>query len=174
MNFSLPHTIEILERTPAVLDAWLGGLSEPWLDCDEGDRTFSPRDVLGHLLDGEELDWIPRTHHILQLGTSRPLAAFDRFAFRERYAGEGSQQLLATLARLRARNLATLKSLDLGEEELSMQGRHPDLGLVTLRQHLACWAVHDLAHLRQVARVMAKRYRFDVGPWTSYFRVFEE
>ncbi|HSF18079.1 MAG TPA: DinB family protein [Vicinamibacteria bacterium] len=174
MKFDLDHSLEVLERTPRTLSTLLEGLSTEWLSRDEGPDTFSPRDVVGHLLHGEETDWVPRIQIILEEGTARTFTPFDRFGFREKYQGQPLSALLDRFAEHRERNLAYVKSLNLDASSLSKEGRHPDLGRVTLRQLLATWTVHDLAHLRQVARVMAKQYGEEVGPWERYFRVLQE
>lgn len=174
MSFDLERAVEVLERTPRTVAALLSGLSESWLLANEGEETFSPRDVVGHMLHGEETDWIPRVEIILNEGTRKPFTPFDRFIFREKFEGFTMEELLERFAEARSRSLTRLASLELDEAALDREGQHPALGRVTLRQLLAAWAVHDLAHLRQVARVMAKQYHQDVGPWERYFRVFQE
>ncbi len=173
MPFQLDRALEVLESTPRTVEAWLGGLSEEWLTADEGPDTFSPLDVLGHLIHGEKTDWIPRARIILEHGEARPFEPFDRFAFRRTQAGVPLPTLLATFARLRSSNLATLGTLDLQVRHLALRGTHPALGVVTLEQLLATWVVHDLGHLAQIARVMAKHYREDVGPWREYLPVLD-
>jgi DinB superfamily len=173
MPFRVESAIEVLESTPRTLEAWLSGLSPEWLASNEGPETFSPLDVLGHLIHGEETDWIPRARIILEHGESKPFEPFDRFAFRRTQAGVGLPTLLETFARLRASNLRALRSLDLGPAQLARRGTHPALGTVTLEQLLATWVVHDLGHIAQVARVMAKQYREDVGPWREYLPVLD-
>lgn len=174
MSFDLVRAVEVLERTPRTVAALLSGLSERWLLPNEGEETFSPRDVVGHMLHGEETDWIPRVEIILNEGTRKPFTPFDRFIFHEKFDGLTIEELLARFAEARSQSLARLASFELDEAVLDREGRHPALGRVTLRQLLAAWTVHDLAHLRQIARVMAKQYQEDVGPWEQYFRVFEE
>ena len=174
MEFELNEAREILERTPVTLSALLRGLSEEWLRTNEGDGTFSPRDVLGHLITGEEDDWIPRAERILDHGVNVPFEPFDRFAFRKVYGHQPVSELLEIFSRLRAESLKRLDSLALGPRELDLQGLHPDLGKVTLRQLLATWVAHDLAHVRQIVRVMAKAYRSEVGPWRNYMPVMDE
>jgi hypothetical protein len=171
--FRLDEALALLERTPAVLETWLAGLPAAWLDADEGAGTFSARDVLGHLLSGEEDDWLPRTRLILEHGEERAFTPFERFAFRERYAGLTTRELLGRFARLRAENLAALRALVRGPGELARRGRHPELGTVTLEELLATWVAHDLGHLAQIARVQAKRYREAVGPWRAYLPVLD-
>lgn len=171
--FELSDAIAILERTPATLRAWLHDLPDDWLDANEGPDTFSPREVLGHLVHGERADWMTRARIILEHGPDRPFEPFDRFAHRRAFAGWSLAQLLDEFARLRAANLADLRSLPLTEGALAREGRHPALGQVTLAQLLATWVVHDLSHLGQIARVMAKRYRDDVGPWRAYLPILD-
>lgn len=174
LSFSLSRTIEILERTPGTLTALLGGLSDDWPLSNEGPETFSPRDVVGHLIHGEDTDWIPRMRLILEAGSSRPFEPFDRYAFRERFTGVPTAELLEEFRRRRVDNLEILRRAELGPEELEREGRHPELGPVRLKELLATWAVHDLGHLRQIVRVMAKQYRDAVGPWRAYLPILGE
>ncbi|HVX89108.1 MAG TPA: DinB family protein [Gemmatimonadales bacterium] len=173
MNFRLTESIPILERTPATLRALLAGLPEAWTAATEGPGTWSPYDVVGHLIHGERADWIPRTEHILTHGDAVPFPPFDREAMFTASRGQTLAELLDTFEELRRANLRRLAEFRLTEAQLDRPGRHPALGGVTLRQHLASWAVHDLSHLAQVARVMAKRYRDDVGPWREYLPVLD-
>ncbi len=173
MAFRLDRALEVLERTPRTVESVLGGLSEEWLTANEGPETFSPVDVLGHLIHGEEADWIPRARIILEHGEARPFEPFDRFAFRRTHAGVPLPDLVAEFARLRKDNLQALRALDLQPAQLALKGTHPSLGRVTLEQLLATWVVHDLGHLAQIARVMAKHYREDVGPWREYLPVLD-
>ena len=170
--FEPAEAAAILARTPAVLDTWLRGLPEPWLDArPEGPESFSPRDVLGHLIGGERTDWIPRARMILERGEAATFEPFDRFAFQREVAASPLPDLLDTFARLRLANLEMLNGWRLTAEHLAKRGRHPDFGSVTLRQLLATWVAHDLSHLGQVARVMAKRYKAEVGPWEQYLPI---
>lgn len=171
MGFRLDEALAVLERTPAVLSAWLSDLPAPWLDANEGPETFSARDVLAHLISGEEDDWLPRARLILAHGEGKAFTPFDRFAFRERHGARSTAELLGVFARLRERNLTELRGLELGPRELALRGRHPELGTVTLEQLLATWVVHDLGHLAQIARVQAKRWSVEVGPWRAYLPV---
>jgi hypothetical protein len=173
MPFRIESAIEVLESTPRTLEAWLGGLSTDWVTSNEGPDTFSPLDVLGHLIHGEETDWIPRARIILEHGEEKPFEPFDRFAFRRTLAGVPLPTLLETFGRLRASNLRELRSLELRPEDLARRGTHPALGTVTLEQLLSTWVVHDLGHLAQIARVMAKQYREEVGPWREYLPVLD-
>ena len=171
MTFDLDRTIALLERTPASLAALLDGLPDPWIRSNEGPDTFSPYDVVGHLVHGERTDWIPRTRIILEHGESRPFDRYDRFAQRRADPNRPIAALLDEFAELRAANLATLRGMNLGAAELARRGTHPVLGVVTLRQLLATWAAHDLTHLHQIARVMAHQLREEVGPWTAFLGV---
>ena len=171
MTFDLEASIAVLERTPATLTALLGGLGEEWTHHDEGPGTWSPFDIVGHLIHGERTDWIPRLEIILEHGAARPFEPFDRFAQFEASRGRSLADLLDELARLRARNVQELRSHDLAAADFARPGRHPELGAVTLGQLLAAWVVHDLGHVAQIARVMAKRYADEVGVWTEYLPV---
>jgi hypothetical protein len=172
--FSLAEATALLERAPATLDALLRGLPEPWTTCDEGPETWSPYVVVGHLIHGEKTDWIPRAKRLLQHGESRAFDPFDRFAQLRDAAGRPLADLLDEFAILRRASLDELDAMKLGEAELDRRGRHPELGTVTLRQLLATWVAHDLDHLQQIARAMARRYAHQCGPWTAYVRVLRE
>ena len=174
MNFDLERTFEILERTPEALSALLTGLSDEWLLTNEGGDTFSPKDAVGHLIAGEETDWVERTDIILEHGVDRPFTPFDRFSFREDYKNDSLTELLEKFSDLRSKNLDRIRGLALDETKLELEGTHPELSKVRLRQLLATWAVHDLGHIRQITRVMAKQYGDAVGPWRQYLRVLDE
>ncbi len=174
MIFDLDRSIDVLRRTPATLRALLDGLDSSWVRGTEGPETFSPFDVVGHLIDGEETDWIPRARIILAQGPDLRFEPYDRFRHRARNVGRSLESLLAEFTRLRAANLELLRSWRLNTEALDLPGEHPGLGRVTLRQLLASWVVHDLGHLAQVARVMAKQYRDDVGPWVPFLPVLTD
>lgn len=171
MHFELSQAIEILERTPGVLTALLGGLSESWTAPNEGPETFSAYDNVGHLVHGERADWMARARIILAQGEERRFEPYDRFAQVRESAGKSLAQLLEEFAVLRAANLAELRQMQLTERELALEGEHPEFGRVTLRQLLATWVAHDLGHVAQVARVMAKQYHDAVGPWTAYLPI---
>lgn len=171
MRLELKAATDLLERTPGTLRSLLGGLGEDWVLPNEGPDTFSPHDVVGHLIHGEKTDWIPRVRLILEHGPSRPFEPFDRFGFRAYTAGVPIEALLDDFERLRAENLAILRGLRLTPEQLALPGAHPFLGAVTLGQLIASWVVHDLGHLAQAARVMAKQYRDEVGPWTEFLAI---
>ena len=166
--------IEILQRTPATLRALLDGLGAPWVRGTEGPDTFSPFDVVGHLIDGEETDWIPRARIILAQGPDLRFEPYDRFRHRARNVGASLGSLLAEFAGLRAKNLDLLRSWNLTARQLDLPGEHTALGRVTLRQLLAAWVVHDLGHVAQVTRVMAKQYRDEVGPWVPFLPVLTD
>jgi len=174
MTFDLDLSIQVLQRTPATLGALLGGVGEPWIRGTEGPETFSPFDVVGHLIDGEETDWIPRARIILARGPDPRFEPYDRFRHRTRNVGARLDALLDEFAALRAANLDLLRSWNLTERALGLPGQHPSLGPVTLRQLLAAWVVHDLGHVAQVARVMAKQYRDEVGPWAPFLPVLTD
>jgi hypothetical protein len=161
----------VLARTPAALDALLRGLPDDWIGANEGGETWSPFDVVGHLIHGEKTDWMPRVRIILEHGESRPFEKFDRFAQLAASAGRSVDRLLEEFAALRDENVRQLLGLQLSEADLDKRGRHPELGGVTLRQLLATWVAHDLDHVVQISRVLARQYSDEVGPWRAYLRV---
>jgi uncharacterized damage-inducible protein DinB len=171
MAFNLQEAKTQLARTPRVIRAWLDGMPEAWLTADEGPETFSPRDVLAHMIHGERSDWMARVRIILEQGEARPFEPFDRQGFLEEARGWVLNDLLREFEQLRAANLKALEALRLTPEHLQKTGMHPGLGRVSLQQLLATWTVHDLGHLAQIARVMAKQYKTDVGPWLEYLPV---
>lgn len=174
MDFDLELSLDVLGRTPPTLRALLGGVADPWARATEGPETFSPFDVVGHLIDGEETDWIPRARIILAQGANPAFEPYDRFRHRTRNVGRTLASLLEEFARLRAANLELLRSWRLTAAELELTALHPSLGRVTLQELLASWVVHDLGHLAQVARVMAKQYRDVVGPWVPFMPVLTD
>jgi hypothetical protein len=171
MQFDLASARRILARTPPTLKSLVGDLPDEWTRQNEGGDTWSVFDVVGHLIHGELTDWIPRARIILEHGAARAFVPFDRFAQFEASKGKSLAELLDRFAALRAENLSTLDGLGLTPDQLALPGRHPELGPVTLGQLLSTWVVHDLDHIVQVARVMAKRYSSEVGPWTAYLKV---
>lgn len=171
MEFQLDDSLEILRRTPATLDALLRGAPDHWIHADEGESTWSPFDVVGHLLHGEETDWIPRARIILEQGEARAFDPFDRFAQQKKSAGKTLTDLLDTFARRRAENLDVLRLWELTEADMAKRGRHPELGTVTLGQLLATWTAHDLSHVAQISRVMCRQYTSAVGPWRAYLPI---
>jgi len=177
-EFNLDETAAVLSRTPATLDALLRGLPNVWARSNEGRThhgkdTWSPFDIVGHLIVGERTDWIPRARIILKHGEARPFDPFDRLAQIKESQGKSLEQLLDEFARLRKENLAALGALNLHPHDLTRHGMHPELGAVTLSELLATWAVHDLTHLHQISRVMAHQYRDAVGPWSAYLGVLK-
>jgi hypothetical protein len=174
MDFDLENSIDVLRRTPGTLQVLLDGIAEPLERGNEGSETFSPFDVVGHLIDGEETDWMPRARIILSDRTEKGFTPYDRFRHRERNRERTLTSLLSEFARLREENLAELSAWRLTDAQLDMTGMHPSFGAVTLRQLLASWVVHDLGHVAQIARVMAKQYRDEVGPWTPFMPVLTD
>lgn len=172
-GFNLEAAVAVLERTPASLSALLEGLPEPWVSATEGNGTWSPYDVIGHLVHGERTDWIPRARHILA-GETRPFEPFDRTAQFSESQGQSLEQLLATFAELRRESLAVLNGMHLTAADLDRTGLHPALGKVTLGQLLATWVAHDLDHVGQIVRVMAKVYAHAVGPWSAYLSILRD
>lgn len=173
MDFDLTAAVPVLERTPHALRAMLAGLPPAWTDATEGPDTWSPYDVVGHLIHGERTDWIARARIVLAQGEDRRFTPYDRFAQFRESQGKSLADLLDEFAALRAENLATLAGWRLTEAQLDLVGAHPAFGAVTLRQLLATWVAHDLGHVAQVARVMAKQYRDAVGPWRAYLPVLD-
>jgi hypothetical protein len=169
VDFDLDHGLAVLERTPIVLRALLAGLPDVWTRQNEGPETWSPHEVVGHLIEGERSDWIPRARIVLAQGPSTAFMPFDRTAHqRSRSAAAPLDELLETFARLRADNLLALRNWSLTPAQLELTGVHPEFGTVTLKQHLSTWVAHDLGHLVQISRTMARQYRDAVGPWRAY------
>ena len=173
-QFDLASAIAVLTRTPEVLRAWLGGLDDRWIRANEGGETFSAFDVVGHLVDGEETDWMTRARLILEAGPDATFRPYDRFRHKSRNAGRTLASLLDEFAALRARNLDDLRAMALTEADLDRTANHPAFGPVTLRQLLATWVTHDLDHLAQISRVMAKRQREAVGPWQRFLSILHD
>ena len=172
MKFELDHAVEVLSATPATLNVMLGGLSGVWTAGPDDPDSWHAFDIVGHLIHGEMTDWIPRAKVILG-GLGQPFEPFDRFAQFERSRGKSMVDLLAEFDEMRSRNLAELRSWNLTDDQLDLQGTHPELGAVTLRQLLATWVVHDLNHIRQIAVSMASRYDAEVGPWKEYLSILK-
>jgi uncharacterized damage-inducible protein DinB len=168
VTFTLADALPILRSTPAVLRSWLWDLPDTWTKANEGPETWSPYEIVGHLIHGERTDWIPRVELLLEYGESRPFTPFDRFAQFKASQGKSLHELLDSFAELRASNVARLEVLHLKTEDFERRGRHPELGPVTLGQLLATWVAHDLNHLGQIARVMGRQYTNAVGPWVEY------
>jgi uncharacterized damage-inducible protein DinB len=171
MEFQLDKAKNVLKRTPATLKSLLRDLPEEWILHNEGPDTWSPFDVVGHLIHGEETDWIPRAKIILADGENRSFEPFDRFAMFEKSKGKSLDELLSTFERLREENLRQLEQMNLTPELLTKRGKHPELGVVTLSELLATWVVHDLGHIAQIVRVMSKQYGDAVGPWRAYLSI---
>ena len=171
MEQNLPDTISLLARTPAALNALLRDLPDAWTLRNEGEKTWSVFDVVGHLIHGERTDWMPRAKMVLQFGETRTFERFDRWGQVRESQGKSLGQLLDEFARLRSENLDELRALNLRQEDLERRGRHPALGVVTLSQLLATWAAHDLTHLHQISRILACQYQNAVGPWEKYLGV---
>jgi hypothetical protein len=174
MALQLDLACDVLARTPPTLDGLLRGIDDALARSNEGPDTFSPFDVVGHLIDGEETDWIPRARIILARGPDLRFEPYDRFRHRTRNRGRSLASLLDELQQLRADNLRLLRSWNVGPSELALPGQHPALGPVTLEQLLSAWVVHDLGHIAQTVRVLAKQYRQDVGPWVPYLPVLTD
>lgn len=171
MRFQYLDAAQVLSRTPATLREMLSGLSDDWLHADEGAGTFSPFEVVGHLVEAERTNWLPRARVIRAGEPSAAFPPFDRYAHRHLYAGRPLSELLDRFAQLRSENLAEVESWALAEEDLRAQAQHPQFGPVTLGQLLSTWVVHDLGHIAQIARVMAKQYREAIGPWAEFLPV---
>ena len=171
MKYSLERSYEILDRTPAVLQSLLAGLPDDWVMPNEGPETYSPYDVIGHLIHGEKTDWTARAKMILEFGNTQTFVRWNREAMYEESMGKTLQQLLDEFATIRKENMGWFKALNLTEEDLDKKGMHPVLGEVTLRNLLATWVVHDLTHIAQITRVMAKQYTGEMGPWPEFFRI---
>ena len=171
MDFQFDEGLPVLRRTPVGLRALLQDLPGPWIEATEGPGTWSPFDVVGHLIHGERTDWIPRVEHLLRHGDAVPFPTFDREAMFAASRGRSLGELLDTFAGLRAESLDRLAALRLTDADLARPGLHPQLGAVTLRQHLSTWVAHDLSHLGQVVRVMARQYSAAVGPWKAYLSI---
>ena len=164
--------MSLLARTPAVLNTLLRDLPETWTFRNEGEKSWTPFDVVGHLIHAERTDWIPRAKTILKFGDTQPFAPFDRLGQSAR-GGKSLGQLLDEFARVRSQSLSDLRVLNVEPEDLPEEGRHPALGAVTLSELLATWAAHDLTHLHQISRIMAHQYREAVGPFNVYLGVLQ-
>jgi hypothetical protein len=174
MTFNLQNAVAVLERTPRVLETLLAGLPDPWTTGNEGPESWSPFDVVGHLIDGETTDWMARLRIILQRGPNRRFEPFDRFRHLGRNRERALGELLAEFRDLREKNLIDLRGLKLSPADFQLTGEHPTFGTVTAEQLLATWVAHDLGHLAQIARVMAKQYRQAVGPWEAFLPVLHD
>ncbi len=170
MEFSLKEAMEILEQTPATLESFVGGLSKGWLSCTEGEGTWNAKEVISHLIEGEKVNWIPRLRFILQEGNCKPFPAFDRYSHLNDEKNSMTEALIA-FKEIRKENLRNLRELITTEAQLELKGLHPELGEVKVRELISTWAVHDLTHINQITRVIAKRYKKEVGPWKEYLGI---
>jgi len=174
MNFEIHEAIAVLERTPQALCVWLSGLPAGWLASREGEGTWSPEEVVGHLIEAEATNWLPKVELILNEGESRVFPAFDRFAHLPHTAVTTLEQKLEAFQRAREMNIGRLRQLVDPARDLERTGMHPAFGVVKLRELLSTWVVHDLTHTAQIMRVMAERYREDVGPWAAYLSILKK
>ena len=174
MEFDLTKAIQILEKTPKVLNSLLPGISDEWVKTNEGPDTWSPYDVVGHLIHGEKTDWMPRAQVILGPGVNKNFQPFDRFAQMQERGGKTIAHLLQEFELLREMNLQLLREMNLSESDLLKEGVHPAFGPVTLKELLATWVAHDLNHIAQICRTMAKQYKAEVGPWVAYLRILNQ
>ncbi len=173
MDFDLFTGMAVLERTPGTLRSMLDGLSDSWLDGNEGDGTWSPREVVAHLVHAERTTWLPRANLIVGQGTERRFPPFDRSAHLQQASDRPIADLLGDFASARAESLVTLRGWNLSDAQFSLTGEHPEFGTVTLRELLSTWVAHDLGHMAQITRVMAKQYRDAVGPWRAYLSIMD-
>lgn len=174
MEFNLTESIQILDKTPLVISNLLKDLPEAWVRTNEGGDTWSPYDVVGHLIHGEKTDWVPRTMIILGDNEDKTFEPFDRFAQFKNSRDKTLDQLLTEFHELRAENIQKLEALHIDEQALMKKGIHPEFGPITLKQLLAAWVVHDLGHIHQITRVMAKNYKIEAGPWPKYLAVLQD
>ncbi len=174
MQYSFYKSLEILSRTPAVLRTLLSGLSDDWTQNNEGENTWSPYDVIGHLIHGETTDWMQRLALILDEKSDHKFKSFDRFAQFEESKDKTLDQLLDEFEKVRKENLDKFKALKLTESQLDLPGIHPNFGEVSMKNLLATWVAHDLDHIQQIVRVMAKQYKEEVGPWVEYLRILKQ
>ncbi|SMO59098.1 DinB family protein [Melghirimyces algeriensis] len=174
MNFTMSEALEVLESTPQTLEAFLSGLSDDWLRCNEGEGTWNISEVIEHLIEGDKNNWIPRLEFILTEGESQPFPPFDRYSHLRGKSERTMEEKLCEFKTIRMHNTTKLKSLINDEQNLEMTGSHPALGVVKVRELISTWVVHDLTHLAQIVRIMAERYRDDVGPWKEYLGVLKK
>ncbi|MWV42151.1 DinB family protein [Paenibacillus sp. HJL G12] len=174
MNFDLNEAIEVLERTPRSLEFFLSGLSDEWLACHEGEGTWNVSEVIEHLIEGEKNNWLPRLEFILQEGESKPFPSFDRYSHLNQKNARTFEDKLLEFKTIRAQNLIRLKEFVQSDSDLEASGSHPAFGVVKIRELISTWVVHDLTHMSQIVRVMAERYRSDVGPWIEYLGILKK
>ena len=173
IEFSLERSLAILERTPFVIEMLLRELPREWTVNNEGGETWSPFDIVGHFIHGEKTDWVPRMMIILSEHNDTPFEPFDRFAQFQESKGKTLSELMVEFKARRKANIEILKSLNIGSEQLKRTGIHPVFGSVTLQQLFATWVAHDLNHISQIVRVMAKQYSAEVGPWKEYLGILK-
>lgn len=171
MKYSIDKALEILDRTPKILKIYLENLSDQWVYCNEGPGTWCAFDIVGHLIHGEKTDWIPRLKIVLNDSVNNTFEPYDRFAQFEESKGKTLNQMLLEFSELRTKNLNYLKSLNITETDLNKKATHPELGEVSLKNLLATWVTHDLGHIAQINRVMAKQYKEEVGSWIKYISI---
>lgn len=174
MNFNMKEAVEVLERTPQTLEYFLSGLSDRWLQCNEGEGTWNASEVIEHLIEGEKNNWIPRLELILQEGESKPFPPFDRYSHLNERSERSIEQKLLEFKTIRTQNTTKLNVLIEPEMHLELTGKHPAFGIVKIRELLSTWVVHDLTHIAQIVRIMAERYRTDVGPWKEYLGILKK
>lgn len=171
INFRLQEAIEILERTPQTLKQFLSGLSDGWLQSNEGDGTWNVHEVMEHLIEAEKHNWIPRVQSIVVEGGHHVFPAFDRFSHLKEASERTTEEALQDFSIIRKTSISSLNDIILSNPDLEKTGLHPEFGLVKLRELLSAWVVHDFTHISQIVRVMAERYRNDVGPWSAYLGI---
>lgn len=174
MHFDLAEAIEVLERTPQTLASLLTGLSNEWLECNEGEGTWNAFEVMDHLIEGEKINWILRLDMILREGERKPFPPFDRYSHLQENKERSMDPKLEEFKRLRTENITKLKALIEPKRHLELTGVHPALGVVKVRELISTWVVHDLTHIAQIIRVMSERYRTDVGPWIEYLSILKK
>lgn len=173
MKFQLEKAVEILSQTPLTIKSLLGNLSDDWTKSEADGESWSPFDIVGHLIHGEETDWIPRAEIILARVENPTFEPFDRFAMFEKSKNRTLSELIKTFATVRRKSLATLRAMNLNEEKLKLKGTHTELGEVTLEQLIATWTVHDLTHIRQIVTNLARKYNENVGAWKEYLSILQ-
>lgn len=174
MNFTMQEAIEVLERTPQALEHFISGLSAGWLQSNEGAGTWNASEVIGHLIEAEKHNWIPRLEFMLQEGEGKPFPPFDRFSHLNQTSERSIEEKLLEFKTIRQQNITRLKNLIEPEGQLEKTGSHPEFGVVKVRELVSTWVVHDLTHIAQIVRVMAERYRADVGPWEAYLSILKK
>ena len=174
VEYNINKALEILKQTPKTLSTFLSNLSDEWIYCNEGGETWSAYDIIGHLIHGEKTDWTSRLKLMYYEGEIQTFTPFDRFAQFENSKGKTLKQLLEEFTELRKRNIDFVLSLNITKLDFDKKAIHPDLGEVSLKQLLATWTVHDLGHIAQISRIMAKQYKHEVGPWKKYLSILNK